>query len=729
MGIFKVLFLGNGKKRRFSDGKKTGKKQTINLRPKQFTFRITWRNIPVFLKKHTGLVAVFLLLIIVGFLVTRPFFIKASVAVFYPTSCLGGWENIHNAEGEPQLSANDNPALFNEQNSAYLNNRISQIYCGNFQGTLPQNTQPKKIVLHLSWAVGGNTPPSGLTQSATSGQSSTQTSSSTDSVFIDMNEDFSSSARNAQNPILNATSTTSASSSDAAQAPTSSEPSVETSVPTETPIPTEIPTPDDQTPAPTEAPVIIDNPASNPAPDPAPVETSAPADTSAPAPSPTSFMNFLVSKAYAADSSTTVSEMATTTAMPAPADDSIFTILYTLDGKTWQSLGTVTQAEISQKDFEIPIDNIQNQSDLTNIQINIQSATTLDQDLTVYLDGMSLDVQYESSVTEITQKETKTDTGKIVTVSATNEDPDHPLVDVLASTKIPKIYKVGEESKIHIKWKNNDNQDISFHAYDKDGDGYLDYVEWTVPHLSDQTFEIIFISKAFQLDSDQNIIADIYPETQAKDGDYASLSDGQYVRATFGQVLDKTKDTTIYARPTDSTQPATIEVYPVYTDADGNQTDGPLLATFPTIDHEGVYKILLKNLETPTDVFDLKIIGNVDIDWIVDPIFACQSKGTGNWGLSGTWNNCNGTTPQTGDSVEILNGHTVTLDVGHTVASTTVDTGGTLATATSTLTNSGNLTVNGSVTSGVAGKVTLSGASNTIYGSGTISAPITLSAN
>jgi len=153
--------------------------------------------------------------------------------------------------------------------------------------------------------------------------------------------------------------------------------------------------------------------------------TPAPAPAPDQSASPTSFLNLFIPKVYAdelVNETTTTSEIATTVEstndsvtavssttaisnLPAPAEDSIFTILYTLDGKTWKSLGTVTQAEIGQKDFEIPIDNIQSQTDLSNIQINIQSATTLDQDLTVYLDGMSLSVQYDSSVTQIVQKE------------------------------------------------------------------------------------------------------------------------------------------------------------------------------------------------------------------------------------------------------------------------------------------------------------------------------------
>ena len=204
-------------------------------------------------------------------------------------------------------------------------------------------------------------------------------------------------------------------------------------------------------------------------------------------------------------------------------------------------------------------------------------------------------VQYTTPAPTI--QTTDTSSGQQVTVSA--QDETTPLTDVLAFTTIPHIFKVGQESKIQIKWKNNGNQNVTFHAYDKDNDGYLDYVEWTVPHLSTQIFDIIFISKAFQLDSNQNILADIYPQTVAQDNNWANLTDGQYVRATFEQVLDNTKDNTIYARPTNSTSPATVEVYPVYTDSNGNSVDGPLVATFPSIDHEGIYKILLTNLQTP----------------------------------------------------------------------------------------------------------------------------------
>ena len=120
----------------------------------------------------------------------------------------------------------------------------------------------------------------------------------------------------------------------------------------------------------------------------------------------------------------------------------------------------------------------------------------------------SIFVTYETPAP--TMAEAPTDTGKVVTISA--QDIDTQITNVLAYTNIPEIYKVGQEDKIKIKWSNNNDQNVSFKAYDLNGNGKLDYIEWIVPHLSTQTFDIIFISKAFQLDSNKNIVADIYDQ-------------------------------------------------------------------------------------------------------------------------------------------------------------------------------------------------------------------------
>ncbi|MFA6094747.1 MAG: FISUMP domain-containing protein [Candidatus Paceibacterota bacterium] len=224
-------------------------------------------------------------------------------------------------------------------------------------------------------------------------------------------------------------------------------------------------------------------------------------------------------------------------------------------------------------------------------------------------------VEYETPAPTIA--EATTDTGKIVTVSddASGVAGTH-TTNVLAFTNIPEIYKVGQEHKIQIKWLNNDNQEMEFHAFDLNKNGKLDYVEWTVPHLSTQTFEIIFITKALELDENGEIFGDIYDDVKDQDNTWASISLGHTVRVTFEKFLTRENDNTIYAKSTTVGTSAQIEVYPVY---DGVRS-AERVAIFDSIDSEKIYKVILTGLLKSTDVFDLKVVGGgVDIDFIVDP--------------------------------------------------------------------------------------------------------------
>jgi len=143
--------------------------------------------------------------------------------------------------------------------------------------------------------------------------------------------------------------------------------------------------------------------------------------------------------------------------------------------------------------------------------------------------------------------------------------------------------------------------------------------------ISAQTSGIISISKAFLLDKHQNIVTDIYDTVKTQDNNFLTINNDEYIRVTFNQILDNTKDNTIYAKPTDLAKPASIEVYPVYTDKNGNVTEGSKVAVFENINREDTYKVLLTNLQTPTDQFDLKVKGSVDIDYVVDP-FVCGTS-------------------------------------------------------------------------------------------------------
>ena len=236
-------------------------------------------------------------------------------------------------------------------------------------------------------------------------------------------------------------------------------------------------------------------------------------------------------------------------------------------------------------------------------------------------------VEYTTPAPQITQKKTSQNKEQ-VTISADDAAQGATPTNVLAYATIPDgVYKVGDEDEIQIKWQNNSGAPVNFQAYDLNNNGYIDYVEWKVPHLSTQTFDIILISKAEQLDQNLNPVADIYHKVKVEDSDFASIPDGNYVRVTFAQALDKARDITVYAKSENPKNSASIQIYPVYTGQNGNQTEGPELSAvsdgvnpdFSKISQYEKYRILLKDLKTPTDTFDLKIVGNIDIDYIVDP--------------------------------------------------------------------------------------------------------------
>ncbi len=361
-------------------------------------------------------------------------------------------------------------------------------------------------------------------------------------------------------------------------------------------------------------------------------------------------------------------------------------------------------------------------------------------------------VEYETPAPVITEQ--STDTGKQVTVSSADETAGTPITDVLASTKIPEIYKVGEENKIHIKWKNNGNQVMQFNAYDTNGNGKLDYVEWTVPHLSEQIFDIIFISRAFQLDENQNIVADIFDTVQSQNNVYATVPQNSYVRSTFENLLTNKNDLTVFARSTDMAKTSSIDVYPVYTDADGNMNEGPKLdlvpdginSDFSNINQDGKYRILLSNLQQPTDVFDLKIVNaSIDIDFIVDPapadVYWVGGSSGGNWtDAASHWASVSGGSPNAANLPDANSnvhfnsssgsGAVIINTAGVSVANFDLSTSNiSIDTTSNGITVAGDMTVSGGISG--ANAVTLSGTGKTITGGSgvTFVSPLVLGAN
>ncbi|MBU3912484.1 MAG: hypothetical protein KKE50_00165, partial [Nanoarchaeota archaeon] len=140
--------------------------------------------------------------------------------------------------------------------------------------------------------------------------------------------------------------------------------------------------------------------------------------------------------------------------------------------------------------------------------------------------------------------------GKKVVISAEDE---YNYTDILAYSELDNRVKIGDKEKIKLYWDNNESgevirEEVGFDAYDLDEDGFVDYVEWVVPHLSSQTYTLIYISKADLLDSSRNYLEDVYDNVKSRDNVWQNVSDGQYIRVTFEKNLTLGNDMTIYAR-------------------------------------------------------------------------------------------------------------------------------------------------------------------------------------
>ncbi|DAC71923.1 MAG TPA: hypothetical protein DSN98_07835, partial [Thermoplasmata archaeon] len=158
---------------------------------------------------------------------------------------------------------------------------------------------------------------------------------------------------------------------------------------------------------------------------------------------------------------------------------------------------------------------------------------------------------------------------------------------------------------------NGSRMEVGFTGIDLDNDSLVDRIEWTVPHLSEQTYEIVIeIIKAEHLDENRLFLADISDDVKAKDDKWSEpIYNGEYVRVTFEKALDDENDITIFAR---SNGISCIEVYAKDSDT--------LITSFENITGAQRYQILLTNLSDSQTTFDLRTSGDaVEYDYIVDP--------------------------------------------------------------------------------------------------------------
>jgi len=120
--------------------------------------------------------------------------------------------------------------------------------------------------------------------------------------------------------------------------------------------------------------------------------------------------------------------------------------------------------------------------------------------------------------------------------------------DVLTFTSIPETK---DTSKIKLSRVVNEKSELvtNITYLDTNQDGATDKIQWNSP-TSNETYNLIIeITKAEHLDSSRIFISDIFNEVKALDNIWSeTIPSGDYVRVTFEQELDLSKDITIYPR-------------------------------------------------------------------------------------------------------------------------------------------------------------------------------------
>lgn len=180
--------------------------------------------------------------------------------------------------------------------------------------------------------------------------------------------------------------------------------------------------------------------------------------------------------------------------------------------------------------------------------------------------------------------------------------------NILTYIKLEDEFEEGSIKLFHLE--NGGKKIVEFDTYDLNENGLVDYIEWIVPHLSEQVYEVVIeISQAEHLDENKYFISNIYEEVFQKDNIWSELiNDGEYVKVLFEKQLNSENDITIYPRVI-SGDPK-IEIY------DGEK----IVAEFELLESNKYNKVFLTNLEGIQDVFYLKIVGGaIEIDHIIDP--------------------------------------------------------------------------------------------------------------
>ena len=389
-------------KNKTSDFISGSKPRTVILREKTWRVEVSHSKAKRFLRRHRVAVIATLIVFFAGIAARYALVGFATTADFYPSSCLGNWENVQNALGKPDLAPDAPASAFTTLNAAVFGTSTAQMFCGNFSGDTSiaaltdKSFQGADLVLSWSFTFREELPAaSTTTPNVQGGSGDGPVSGATPPADAD---DASSTPTDTS---VSSTSDTTPGDISTQIAPTSTDEASSTQTST-TPVPV---------PAPAQAPPADSGDATD--------TSSPPPDTSSDA-SPTSWLTKLVGVAHADETSSVANDASTTeltvtssaqegtpsepqsapinvnTSMfqniilPSSTANMILALVYSTDGVTWQLLVNIDSSNWQQRRYAIPIHSWQ---ELQHLQVAFVGfgASSSPQ---VFLDAAGVEVSY-----------------------------------------------------------------------------------------------------------------------------------------------------------------------------------------------------------------------------------------------------------------------------------------------------------------------------------------------
>lgn len=414
----------------------------------------------------------FFLLIFLGFYVSKK--TQAETAMFYPSSCLGGWTNVENATGKPDADGG-----YTDGNSAILpSNTQTDLFCGGFNGDIPDNKDPKVLILRVAWSTEGKMVES---EATTTVVGTNFASSSKEILEATTTPEFQLATTTATSTGPTATSTENKANDTSSSTPppsTQTAPAVDTpeeNLPISTSTPqsffdffkhfflsayaqetsdaasSSTPSSDQKsdTPSVTLSATSSNGAASLPAisstssieeetieatsdPSTVPVDTPPASTTTQESMKENPLVDPINTLGEASSSETLTDALVSATATPEKPP--FFEIEYTFDGVTWNTLGGVALEDLQATQFEIPIPEHATWSDLSKLQIHIKRVENVDRAPMVFLDGIALEIEVQDAEGRVKETAIKDvlNTNQQFIGTSTNEDT--PSLFVMSSS-------------------------------------------------------------------------------------------------------------------------------------------------------------------------------------------------------------------------------------------------------------------------------------------------------